>query len=310
MGKNRSRNKNMMLRIQNEEIYRYYKERIISAALSQFEWHGAPSTCDMLYFERELFFRGQAAIYNVSGTDTWLSTGFVQKSQFSVYGYPLDISGVGYNQAGIPVDKFMVCRDNVMWESLLPKVDLYARMLYEVHNTFRSNLKQQNTPYIVKSDRNTLLSVRNFFNNLFGFDPVLEVRPTFNQDDISALDLRVDFKGREMLECLDKIWQQAMSMLGITQQDTKKERMLKDEIAMNRMADVTALYTRLSTRVDFCNRMNELTGWDLSVNLTADKFDLAPYEEGDNYDDSTDDDSTNDNTTDDDSTNDDSTGVR
>lgn len=273
--------KNRGLRIENTEIYNYYRTRIISAALAQFEWHGLPETCDALYFERTLLFNGQASIYNLPmQPDTWLSTGFVQKSDFNVYGYPTRISGTGYNKAEIPVDKFVVCYDNVLKEGLLPKVDLYARLLYEIHNTFRSNLRQQNTPYIVKSDRNTLLTIRNFFNNLFGFDPVIEVRQsTFDTNAIDTLDLRVDFKGMEMLDCLDRVWKEAMSMLGITEETTKKERMLEDEIALNRMSDVVALHNRMLPRIDFCNRFNKATGMGISFNLTSERFKLDPYEE-------------------------------
>lgn len=274
----RYRGKNNFLRIENSEIYQYYRGRIISAALAQFEYHGLPKTCDMLYFERCLLFNAQAAVYNVDGDpDTWLSTAFVQDSNFTVYGKPASIQGVGYNAHNIPVDKFEVCYDNVLHDSLLPKIDLYARLLYEAHNTFRSNLRHQNTPYIVKSDRKTLLSVRNFFNNLFGFDPVLEVMDSFDTQSLEALDLRVDFKGVELLDCLKVIWAEAMSMLGITEETTKKERMLNNEITLNRMSDVIALHTRMLPRIDFCNRLAELTGWDVSVNLTAQNFDLVPY---------------------------------
>lgn len=289
MHKNNRNKKNRGLRIENSEIYNYYRTRIISAALAQFEWNKLPETCDPLYFERTLLFNGQGSIYNLPmQEDVWLSTAFVQKSDFNVYGYPTDIAGVGYNKAEIPVNKFQVCYDNVNKESLLPRIDLYAKLLYEIHNTFRSNLRQQNTPYIVKSDRNTLLTIRNFFNNLFGFDPVIEVRQSsFDSNAIDVLDLRVDFKGRDMLECLQIVWREAMSMLGITEETSKKERMLEDEIALNRMSDVVALHTRMLPRIDFCNRFNKMTGMDISVNLTAERFDLEPYDdersEGDEY---------------------------
>ena len=272
------RRKNKILRIENTEIYQHYRTRLLSAALAEFEWHGFPDTCDQQYFERSLLFNTEASVYNLpESPDTWLSTGFTYTSGFNVYGYPSDIQGKGYNMANIPVDKFCVCYDNVLREPLLPKIDLYARLLYEVHQTFRSNLRQQNTPYIIKSDRKTLLTIRNFFNNLFGFDPVIEVRPQFDSDSIDALDLRVDFKGKDILECLQIIWREAMAMLGITEETTKKERMLEDEITLNRMGDVIALHTRLLPRIDFCNRFNKMTGMNVSVNLTAQQFDLVPY---------------------------------
>lgn len=279
MGRNNKGQKG--LRIENIEIYNHYLARLISAAMAEFVWKGLPETCDPIYFERTLVFRNTASIYNLpESPDTWLSTGYVMNSQFNVYGYPVDISGVGYNTANIPVDKFQVCYDTNLKEPMMPKIELYARLLYEVHNTFRSNLRQQNTPYIVKSDRNTLLTIRNFFNNLFGYDPVIEVRPSLDTSKIiETLDLRVDFKGKEMLECLQMVWRDALSMLGITEGSDKKERMLEDEVALNRMSDVIALNTRLSPRVDFCRRFNEMTGMNISVHLSTEQFELEPYEE-------------------------------
>lgn len=276
MAKNSKKNRN--LRIENSHIYDHYWSRLLAAALAEFRWNDLPATCDMLFFERSLVYDAQASIYTVAGSpDTWLSTGFVCQSGFNVYGFPTKISGVGYNQANIPVDRFVVCYDNVLKESLLPKLELYAKLLYECHNTFRSNLRQQNTPYIIKSERNTLLSIRNFFNNIFGFDPVVEVRPSFDTKGIDTLDLRVDFKGKELWECLQMIWKDAMSMLGITTQNTKKERLLDNEVQMNRMGDAIALQTRLLTRQDFCDRFNRETGMNISVSLTTESFDIEPY---------------------------------
>lgn len=276
MAKNSRKNRN--LRIENMHIYNYYWSRLLAAALAQFRWNDLPETCDMLFFERSLVYNGQASIYNVAGSpDTWLSTGFVYQSGFNVYGYPTRILGFGYDQTNIPVDRFVVCYDNVLKECLLPKLELYAKLLYECHNTFRSNLRQQNTPYIIKTERNTLLSIRNFFNNIFGFDPVVEVRPSFDTKGIDTLDLRVDFKGKELWECLQMIWKEAMSMLGITTQNTKKERLLDNEVQMNRMGDVIALQTRLLTRQDFCDRFNRETGMKISVSLTTEGFDIEPY---------------------------------
>lgn len=284
MGKHIGNKKNRDLRIENMSIFNYYRDRLLAAALAQFEWENLPDTCDSLYFERSLIFNGQAAIYSVEGSpDTWLSTGFVFNSGFNVYGYPTQIKGVGYNQANIPVDQFVVCYDNVMKETLLPHINFWAKQLYETHNTFRSNLRHQNKPYIVKADKNTLLTVRNFFNNMFGYDPVIEVRPgSFDANNIESVDLKVDFKGKELLDCLQTQWKDALSFLGITEGTAKKERMIEDEVMLNRMGDMVSLETRMKTRRDFCERFNRATGMNISVRLSAEEFDLVPYNESDN----------------------------
>lgn len=257
--------------IENSEIYRYYRERLINLALSQFEWHGLPETMDRLYFEKSLLYNGKAAAGKVTGTDIWLGLDYIYKGTLDVYGYPTDIRLVGYgNHSLIEVDEWELLFDNMTWASLLPKIDLYARLLWEVHNTYRSNLQQQITPYLVLTTRNESLSIKNLFNRILGFQPVVEVKNNFDPDAIKTLDTRVDFKGTEILENLKIVWAEALSMLGITAETTKKERLLNDEITLDRQEDLISLNSRLLNRIDFCNKMNKKYGWNLSVNLSSD----------------------------------------
>ena len=273
------RREDKQLVINNSEIYRYYRERLINLALAQFEWHGLPETCDRLYFEKSLLYNGKAAMGKVTGTDIWLGLDYIYKGTLDVYGYPTDIRLVPANgQHGlIEVDEWQFLYDNMTWASLMPKIDLYARLLWEVHNVYRSNLQQQITPYMVACTRNESLSIKNLFNRIMGFQPVIEVKSTFDPEAIKTIDTRVDFKGTELLENLKVVWAEALSMLGITAETTKKERLLNNEITIDRQEDMISLNSRLLNRVDFCNKMNKKYGFNLSVNLSSDDPELNPY---------------------------------
>jgi len=264
------RREDKALMVQNSEIYLYYKERLINLALAQFEWHGLPETCDRLWFERSLLFNGKAAMYQPTGLDVWLSTDYLQVGDFDVYGYPTNIVGIGYNAKNIETDNWKILYDNMTRTTLIPKIDLYARLLWEVHNTFRSNLQQQITPYLVATTRNQALTFKNLFNRIFGFQPVIEIKNTENIDEIiKTFNLGVEFKGLEMLDCLKRLWAEALAMLGITAETTKKERLIEGEITLNRQEDNIGLNARLLNRLDFCNKMNKEYGMELSVNLSS-----------------------------------------
>lgn len=255
--------------IQNVEIYNYYKERLVNLALSQFQWSGLPETCDRLYFEKSLLFNGKAAMYKPTGTDFWLSTDYLQTGNFDAYGYPTKINGITFNAKNVETDEWMILYDNMTRATLMPKIDFFARLLWEVHNTYRSNLQQQITPYVIMSDKNKSLSIKNIFNRFFGFQPVIEVKSSFNIDDVKTIDTRVDFKGTELLDNLQRIWAMALSELGITAETTKKERLISDELTINRQEDIISLNSRLLNRVEFCNKMNKKYGMNLSVNLSS-----------------------------------------
>lgn len=261
--------------IANQEIYNYYRERLINVALSQFEWHGLPDTCDRLYFEKRLLFDGKACMLKPIGSDEWLSLGYVTNGSLNVYGYPTDILGVGFNATNIQPEVWEFLYDNMTKQSLLPKIDLYARLLWEVHNTFRSNLKHMNTPYIVTGTKNQELSFRNLFNRLFGFQPYILMKRPEDVNAIQVLQTGVDYQGNELLDSLKVVWSEALAMLGITSETTKKERLIGDEITLNRQEDLISLNSRLLNRVEFCNKMNEKYGLELSVNISSEDFDLA-----------------------------------
>lgn len=297
--------------IENTAIYQFYYERLINLALAQFEWHGLPETCDRRYFERQLLFRGSAAMLKPKNTDFWLSLGYLPVSKpnqvvpvsiidsylsnsvrpeepwqkffdngmFNVYGYPTNIRGIGFNAEQCETDEWMMLYDNMTCSTLVPKIDMYAKLLWEAHMTLRSNLQIQNTPYIVKTSRNRSLTFENLFNRILGYEPVIQVAKSTDLDDIQTLDLRVDFKGNEMLQLLKGLWAEALAMLGITAETTKKERMLANEITINRQEDIISLNSRLLNRIEFCNKMNKKYGMDLSVNISSQDYELPIHEE-------------------------------
>jgi hypothetical protein len=212
-----------------------------------------------------------------TGTDFWLSLDYIYKGRLDVYGYPTDIRGVGFGSHNlIETDEWEILFDNMTFASLMPMIDLYAKLLWEIHNTYRSNLQQQITPYIVATNRNKELSFKNFFNRLKGYQPVITVSDASNlEEEIKTIDLNVDFKGTDILNNLKVIWAEALSMLGITAETTKKERLLNDEITLDRQEDMISLNSRLLNRVEFCNKMNAKHGLDLSVNLSSETMNMA-----------------------------------
>lgn len=309
--------KNVFQQLENIDLFNYYMERLTNIALAQFEWHNLPETCDRLYMETVALFRGSVAMYVPKGTDFWLSTGYIpapsngkiaaqaerdyvdisyannsstyrryfdSPGNFNVYGYPTNIRGYGFNgQQSTPEDdKWEIFYDNMTKLPLFPQLRKYALLMYEIHSTMRNNTRQQNTPYLVVAPRTKSNSFKEIFRSIFNFSPVLDLGQSFNEDELRVLDLKVDFKGGELMQLLNDTWKEALSMLGITSQSTKRERMLTGEIMLDRQADLISLNSRLLNRVEFCNKMNRKYGLDMSVNLSSNNVDyetiFGPYE--------------------------------
>ena len=272
-----SRASNREIVIDNMEIYLFYRNRLENLALSQFEWHGLPETCDPWYFEKQLLYKGRACFCKPEGTDDIYSLGYVQKDGFTGYGYPAGIKAIDFNARQYETNDYELIYDNMKKETIINMIDLYARKLYEVDQTIRMNLRQQNTPYIIPATKNTALSIKNIMMRVFGFSPVLTVKGNESTiiSNIKPLDLRVDFKGNELTDLKESIWAEALHILGIAPSKTKKERMITGEITMDRQEDIVSIQSRLLQRVRFCDKINKRWGLDVSVNLTLFEDDVT-----------------------------------
>lgn len=194
--------------------------------------------------------------------------------RFDVYGYPVNIRGVGYNAEQWECEKWEIFYDNMTKQSLIPKIDLYAKMLTEIYCTMRNNVRQQNTPYVISTPKNKSYSFKELFRAVFSFEPVIELNSQFTEDEVKVFPLQAPYIGQDLMELAREVWNECLNMLGISTATAKKERLITEEIYLDRQADLLSLNSRLLNRVDFCNKMNRRHGLNLSVNLSTSSMDI------------------------------------
>lgn len=263
------------------DYYRHYMERLLNIVLAQFDWKGLPDTVDRWYLEMCLAFYGTAAMYKAKDTDLLFASNYTPQG-LTMYGYPAHIRGVtnggydivtGMSTGGtIDVDpgEFVVLYDTMTRTPLWKTLDIYAKMLTKVSLAIDLNLQQQYRPYILvgNTDNKALRKTfETFLDGVASYEPALF--STMDPDDIKTIDLNVPYKGMELEQQRQAIWTDAMSELGITIGTTKKERMLGDEIATNREADLSQLNSRLKNRKEFAEKINEKFDLDVEVELTV-----------------------------------------
>lgn len=269
-----------LLAIGNHELYNNIIERLTNIALAQFEWRDLPKTIDRYHLERVLLTHGRAVIFQPPESTLWIASHFIhQDGDFDIYGHPMldAIQPIGAMGQKIPYNPATayILYDNTSLDRrpLMTSIHLFARRLYEIEQTIRQNLRHQNTPYVITTpngdNRN---SIRQLFRQIFNFDPVITIKTTNRDGDldkaITSLDTKVDLKVLDLQQAWKFEWNRALSMLGISAETTKRERMLTDELLMNRQEDTISLQARLMTRVEFCNRFNDdHPEYELSVNL-------------------------------------------
>lgn len=276
------------------QIYQYYYWFFLARAASVFGYRNAPPDCDMSFFEVKLTQRGTAALMTSEDDPTGSHVFSLPYNMYygyrNFYGYPSRrIVGLTENEKKTQIysSNFVVLYDNIMRTPIEPYVSMFALLCWELHNTFRSNVMHQNKPYIIPTTPATRLSTDNIWNQFRTFAPYINVnlakgkKPEDFQKIFQTIDLRVEFRGKDLLECLQTTLDMFDAMVGITSNDGKRERMISGEVMMNRMGDAVTLNTRYITRRDFvekCNAKGFNNGQPMEVYIRTDPLpDIMPY---------------------------------
>lgn len=255
--------------LSTNQIYQYYYWFFLTRAASVFGYKNAPEDCDMLFFETKMVERGTAALMTSEADPEQRVFSLPYNLYYGYrdfYGYPSGrIVGLTSNQYRTQIysDNFVVLYDNIMRTPMEPYISMFALLCWEIHNTFRSNLMHQNKPFIIPTTPATRLSTDNIWNQFRNFAPYINVRltkgktPEDLQKIFQTIDLKTEFKGKDLLECLQTTLDMFDAMVGITANDGKRERMISSEVAMNRMGDAITLNMRYAPRVEFVEKCNK-----------------------------------------------------
>lgn len=265
--------------IQCIALKNYYSRRLENLALTEFQYDNMPDTCDADYLERCFLYKTKASIYRPKELDMLLSTGWLSRGNFNAYGYPTDIVGVDFNGRNIETDEWVIAWDNKERDNTYANIQLYAQQLAEIHQTIRANLFQQRHPLMPAIDKSELLSYQTIYNEIDDFTPFIPVKKGFDTENLNPLDLRIPYIGNELFDTLDRAWGKALNMLGITAETDKKERLISQEISLNRQEDILSLGTRYYTRKKMCEEVNEKFGTNIQVKLAVNDTNLIARED-------------------------------
>lgn len=259
----------LQMRVTNE-LYNYYRFYLDTRASALFGYENHPKDCDTIWFENVLTDRVTAAFLRMENDpDPNRVFSLAYNTYYGYrdfYNYPAGkIMGITANQyrTQIPSTDFVVCYDNIKRIPIAPYISMFALLMWEVHNTFRSNLMHQNKPFIIPQTPATKLSTNNIWNQFRSFAPYINVTltkgktPEEFQKIFNTIDLRVEFKGKELLDCLQTLLDMFDNMVGITSNTDKRERISGAEMQMNRIGDAVTLNSRYLSRKQFVEKCNE-----------------------------------------------------
>lgn len=263
--------------LSNEETYIMYLELLKRVALSMFEWTNLPSSMDSRYLELCLYYTGKAALL-YHPTYGFINTRVTSNGYINIYGLPTRLhcysytfdttrkTYVGFNEKSKKEYEAILVMNTYERIPTCIALENYALRMAEAQRTCDININALRTPILVETDQNKRFTLKNVYEEYEGNTPVIYG----NKDSGIAESLRVlktdaPIVFDKVMEYKRDILNEALTYLGISNLDEKKERRVVNEAESNNEFVNLNLQTFLAPRKHACDQFNEKFG------LTGDK---------------------------------------
>ena len=243
----------------SNRMYTMYRNQILSLALTRFEWHNLPPTCNARFLEWTLLTQGQATIsFPKSQPGTFYSTQVAWNSAPNLYDNPSAWESIGNNgwRFGAGPTQGVVVWDNLLRAPILDAIDLMARELTDLSRTEQINRLHQKTPYLITGPQDKKIDLTNLWKQIAGGEPAVIGTDGLSQIEVKAISTEVPFLASEIDAALQNCWTRIYQLLGIDSLPFKQERQVEDEIISQQTPSSVQALGFLAARREACEVLN------------------------------------------------------
>lgn len=288
--------RNETIQFRNERQWLEIHCRLYNVYLSMFKWTNLPYDENRWYMisqyiERMFAMGGRVAACMTSGTDY----DRVAAPSFSdgslVFGNAAGYGGRNwydeYEQYSITTALGSILRDrrdialvktNPLAHPIINMIDYYADMLYHIERATLVNLKGQNTPLIMEVQQGQELTAANTYEQIAGYKPVVYGYKGLRVEDRNTYNYfpPAPYICDNLYELRRKTIAEFYTRIGVAAQiEAKRERLVAAEVSANDAMITKNLDQELSVRQDLAEQINNLWGFDVSVDYDVSGAALA-----------------------------------
>lgn len=259
--------------ILNNLTYRQYLNRLTELAISMFEWKNLPKTVDARYLELHLFETG-CMVYFKDEVIGDLCLDCIVNGRLDVYGNPLlrrAYSGYNNYQKLLKYNNSVIIWNNYLHGNSILDVEMFARRLYNIDRIIDVNANAQKTPVLLQGSEKQRLTLLNLYKEYDGNAPFIFGDKNLDINALKALSTNAPYVCDKLYQLKTQIWNEALTYLGISNINIqKKERLITDEVTRNQGGTIASRYSRLETRRQAVEKINEMFGTNIEVNYRED----------------------------------------
>lgn len=267
--------------ILNNLTYRQYLNRLTELAISMFEWKNLPDTVDERYLELHLFETG-CMVYFKDEVIGDLCLDCIVNGRLDVYGNPLlrrAYSGYNNYQKLLKYNNSVIIWNNYLHSNSILDVEMFARRLYNIDRIIDINANAQKTPVLVLGNEKQRLTLLNLYKEYDGNAPFIFGDKNLDINTLKALSTNAPYVCDKLYQLKTQIWNEALTYLGISNINIqKKERLISDEVTRNQGGTIASRYSRLESRRQAVEKINDMFGTSIEVNY---REDFQPYGDDD-----------------------------
>ena len=257
----------------NNLTYRQYLNRLTELAISMFEWKHLPDTVDARYLELHLFETG-SMVYFKDEVIGDLCLDCIVNGRLDVYGNPLlrrAYSGYNNYQKLLKYNNSVIIWNNYLHSNSILDVEMFARRLYNIDRIIDINANAQKTPVLLQGSEKQRLTLLNLYKEYDGNAPFIFGDKNLDINSLKAFSTDAPYVCDKLYQLKTQIWNEALTYLGISNINIqKKERLITDEVTRNQGGTIASRYSRLESRRQAVEKINDMFGTNIEVNYRED----------------------------------------
>lgn len=282
-------------------FFEFYFNYFYNIVVNYFTWEGLPNDIDELFIERKLIENGHVSFFN-DDTFGFIAQGGTRGERLNHYDQPLAYQPVNassmnyFKQMEIAYTEndfrviselheknpetikkpCIVIPNNNFYEPYLGYLELFCEKLADIELTIQLNRNAQITPYFIFVDNNSVLSMKNIFNKIANFEPVVYLNKQKDQDGQDSFKQLSDYIQVFRTDApflLDKlhdeklrVMNQLLTFIGINNNPSdKKERLVVSEAISNNGVISANIEVGWKSRRKAVDLINKCYGLEISV---------------------------------------------
>lgn len=257
----------------NNLTYRQYLNRLTELAISMFEWTNLPDTVDARYLELHLFETG-CMVYFKDEVIGDLCLDCIVNGRLDVYGNPLlrrAYSEYNNYQKLLKYNNSVIIWNNYLHGNSILDVEMFARRLYNIDRIIDINANAQKTPVLLQGSEKQRLTLLNLYKEYDGNAPFIFGDKNLDINSLKAFSTNAPYVCDKLYQLKTQIWNEALTYLGISNINIqKKERLITDEVTRNQGGTIASRYSRLESRRQAVEKINDMFGTNIEVNYRED----------------------------------------